>query len=110
MRRFAQAATLSTLAAALLLPSAASAKQICGWYSILYCSTSENAVHAANKGWGAVINTNHFRGFAPGKYCLVSGPQGRASALRDRADAIRQGYASSGYVKRACADEYYTGD
>lgn len=92
-------------------PAAANAKQICGWYAIVYCSESRaGASAAADSGWGTVINTNHFRGFAPGNYCVVSGPQSKSSALADRKAALQQGVTQSAYVKRACADERYTGD
>jgi hypothetical protein len=103
------AATIATSAVA--TPSPAEAKQVCGWYVIAYCSTSEPAVsNFTNNGWGAVINTSNFRGFAPGKFCAVSGPQPKDSAARDLGYAIVNGVTKSAYMKRACADEKYIGD
>ena len=104
------AAALSGLAA-LTASSPSEAKQVCGWYAIAYCSTSESAVgQFANKGWGAVINTNNFSGFAPGRFCAVSGPQPKSSAMADRRKAIGAGVSDDVYIKRACANEKYTGD
>ena len=110
--RFKQLAIAATaLSAFATLTPAAEAKTICGWYAIAYCSTDRAAVgRFANNGWGAVIDTGHFRGFAPGRFCAVSGPQPKASAIQDRRNAIGNGVSDDVYIKRACADEYYTGD
>jgi hypothetical protein len=115
MKTFLKPALAATaafsFAATLAASTAAEAKQMCGWYAIAYCSTSQPAVAAfANNGWGAVINTSNFRGFAPGKFCAVSGPQSKDSAARDMGYAIANGVTKSIYMKRACADEKYIGD
>lgn len=105
---------LLTLAAAFVTPALAwpaSAKQICGWYAIAYCSVNQAAVSKfANNGWGTVIKTSHFQGFARGQFCAVSGPQSKSSALQDRRNAIGNGVSNDIYIKRACADERYIGD
>jgi hypothetical protein len=105
------ATTALSFASVIAASTAAEAKQMCGWYAIAYCSTSRPAVATfANNGWGAVINTTNFRGFAPGKFCAVSGPQSKDSAARDIGYAIANGTTKSAYMKRACADEKYIGD
>lgn len=97
--------------AILHVSSAANAKQVCGWYAIAYCSTNRAAVaNFANEGWGAVINTNNFSGFARNKFCAVSGPQPKWSATEDRRKAIASGVSNDVYIKRACAEEQFIGD
>ena len=111
MKALPTAAAFVSVFAALATASPADAKQVCGWYAIAYCSTSQSAVGTfANKGWGAVIDTNNFRGFARGQFCAVSGPQPKWSAASDREKAIAASVSKSVYIKRACADEKYTGD
>lgn len=91
--------------------SGASAKTICGWYVIAACTSSQDdAGKFANGGWGAVIDTNHFKGLAPDLFCVVSGPQPKASAKLDLKRARENNVAPNLYIKRACADEKYIGD
>lgn len=103
----------SQLAAALAmtLNTGPAAAEVCGWYAIAACTSSRaDAVRFANRGWGAIIDTDDFRGFRGGLYCVVSGPQSKASAERDRKAAVSQGIAADAYIKRACADESVIGD
>lgn len=103
------AAAFVTTAAAISQP--ASAKDICGWYAIAYCTDNEAvASDFATRGWGAAISTDVLKGFRPGLYCVVSGPQSKSSAWRDRNAAIANGVAGDVYIKHACADEAYIGD
>lgn len=98
---------------AMLLTSAMPAKaaDICGWYAIAFCSRSAEAARDfSGRGWGAVVNTDSFKGFKPGYYCVLSGPQSKASAKRDMQMAMADGVAPDMYVKRACADESLIGD
>jgi hypothetical protein len=67
-------------------------------------------VKFGNRGWGAVINANDYTGFAPGFFCVVSGPQPKASAARDRINAIKGGVSPDTYIKRACTDAANIGD
>jgi hypothetical protein len=100
-------------AAALLAaaPQRAAAKQICGWYAIAYCSPDRYAAEQfAGRGWGSAIGTDVFTGLRHGLYCVVSGPQSKASARRDRGMAIAEGVADDVYIKRACADASFIGD
>ena len=97
-------------AAVALVTTSANAKQVCGWYAIVFCSLSMDAVNANNKGCGAIIDTNKYAGFAKGQFCLASGPQPKASAQRDRAAALKQGVTKSAYIKRACTDKKNAGD
>jgi hypothetical protein len=108
--------TTSSLALAAALIAAisatpAAAKPMCGWFAIAYCTKSEDAAFKfSGNGWGAVIKTSKFIGFAPGQFCVVSGPQSKASAIRDRRNAIGNGVSDDVYIKRACADEMDIGD
>lgn len=103
------AAALATTVAATAHP--ASAKDICGWYAIAYCTSDEYvAADFANNGWGTVINTNAYVGLRAGLYCVVSGPQSKSSAWRDRAAAIENGVSNDAYIKKACTDESNIGD
>ena len=99
------------LAALTVIPAVANARDVCGWYVIISCSTDRQAaVDVVNKGWGALINTNQYVGLKHGLYCVVSGPQPKASAWSDRAAAIAQGYAGSdAYIKEACTDSRNVG-
>ncbi len=91
--------------------SSAQAKQVCGWYAIIFCSSDEaKAIEVVNKGWGAILETNKYTGLKRGLYCVASGPQPRASAMRDRKAAIAQGSPSTSYIKRACTDAKNVGD
>lgn len=105
-------AVVATTAMALFAGAAsASAKQVCGWYAIAYCSTSEQAVaNFVNNGWGSTIKTSNFSGLAPGQYCAVSGPQTRESAARDRDRALYSRVSPSVYIKHACANQRFIGD
>ena len=108
---FALAAALVAAAAVSATPASAKSKPVCGWYAIAYCTQSEDAAYKfSGNGWGAVIKTNNFTGFAPGKFCVVSGPQPKASAIRDRRAAIGNGVSDDVYIKHACADERFIGD
>ncbi len=103
------AAALVTTAAPISQP--ASAKDICGWYAIAYCTSSEYAaIDFVNNGWGALINTNAYVGLRAGLYCVVSGPQSKSSAWRDRTAAIENGVSDDVYIKQACTDEANVGD
>ena len=89
----------------------ATAKDICGWYAIAYCTDNESAASEfANRGWGAAIATNVLKGLKPGPFCVVSGPQSKSSAWTDRNAAIANGVASDVYIKHACADETAIGE
>ena len=104
-------ALAAALVATAISATPAAAKPMCGWFAIAYCTQSQNAAgQFANNGWGAVIKTSKFTGFAPGQYCVVSGPQSKASAIRDRRAAIGNGVSDDVYIKRACADEADIGD
>ena len=108
-RSLLAAAAVATTAAAVSQP--ASAKDICGWYAIATCTSDEYAAtQFANDGWGTVINTNDYVGLRAGLFCVVSGPQSKASAFRDRDAAIANGVASDVYIKKACTDEANIGD
>lgn len=97
---------IAALFASVISVSPASAKQVCGWYAIAACTTSfSDANQFMSKGWGYVINTNDFAGLKRGYYCVVSGPQSKSSAERDRRVATEGGVASDMYIKRACVDE-----
>jgi hypothetical protein len=102
---------LALTLAVLAVPQTASARQVCGWYAIAFCATSRSAAeNFANEGWGQVIRTSQYRGFRPGFYCVVSGPQSKASAQRDVRIARRDGVSSTAYAKRACTHESNLGD
>ena len=104
-------AASAVLAAATLPAIAGSARPVCGWYAIASCVTSEADAGAfASKGWGAVINTDDYLGLRPGLYCVVSGPQPKCSAERDRRMALHNGVAPDVYIKRACTDATHVGD
>ena len=91
--------------------SAASPKQVCGWYAIAFCSPSQTEASTfANAGWGQVADTNKYKGFAPGQFCVVSGAQPKDSAQRDQTAAISNGVSASVYIKKACTDEANAGD
>ncbi len=111
MKVLSALASTAVLTATALTSTPAEAKQVCGWYAIAYCSTSNAAVVTfANNGWGQVINTSNYRGFAPGKFCAVSGPQSKSSADSDRRAALNTGATKSAYIKNACTDEANLGD
>ena len=105
---------VSALAASGLLaltPAAAHAKPVCGWYAIAFCSPDRAATSKfLNKGWGALVETQKYQGLKPGLWCAASGPQPRASALRDQAAAISNGVSASAYIKQACTDSTNIGD
>ena len=104
-------ALAAALVATAISATPAAGKPMFGWFAIAYCTQSQNAAgQFANIGWGAVIKTSKFTGFAPGQYCVVSGPQSKASAIRDRRAAIGNGVSDDVYIKRACADEPDIGD
>ena len=104
-------AATAGLTVAVIASSPASAKQVCGWYAIAFCSPSQAAASQfGNGGWGQVIDTRQYAGLKPGFACVVSGPQPKASAARDRAAAISNGVSASTYIKRACTDEKNVGD
>lgn len=104
-------AALATLAALTAAAAPASAKDICGWYAIAYCTDSEAAAaDFAGNGWGTVIDTNAYIGLRAGLYCVVSGPQSKSSAWRDREAAIANGVSGDVYIKKACTDEAGIGD
>lgn len=113
-RSFKTFCTLSSafLALGVLTPQPATAKQVCGWYAIVSCSSSLAAAQAATlkHGWGAILETSKYKGLKPGTYCIGSGPQPKASAVRDRKAAIAQGISRSTYIKHACTDERNIGD
>lgn len=90
----------------------ASAKQVCGWYAIVSCSTSQADADAfmTKGGWGQTIDTNNYIGLKENLFCVVSGPQPKASAKRDMAAAKANGVAKDVYIKRACTDEKNLGD
>lgn len=96
--------------AAFVLP--ASAKQVCGWYAIAACTTSQADADAfmTKGGWGQTIDTNNYVGLKENLFCVVSGPQPKASAKRDMAAAKANGVAKDVYIKRACTDEKNLGD
>ncbi len=101
----------TAIIATILVPVPASAKQVCGWYAIASCTPDQSAAeNFVNKGWGAVINTNDYTGFTRGYFCVVSGPQPKASAARDVETAKAGGVANDMYIKRACTDERNLGD
>jgi hypothetical protein len=100
----ALAAAALSLGSALAAATPANAKDICGWYAIIYCSPSEAGAISANKGWGSMIHTSAYRGFAPNRFCLGSGPQPKWSARLDRERALNSGVAKSAYIKYACTD------
>jgi hypothetical protein len=111
MNRLLFAIAVSTFHLGMLLSTPAQAKQICGWYVIAFCSPSQAAADDfAGRGWGAAIDTDVFRGFRHGLYCVVSGPQSKVSAIRDRRSAIGDGVSDDAYIKRACADSSDIGD
>ena len=98
-------------ASVFLLSPRADAKQICGWYAIASCTRSQSdAANFASNGWGSVINTNQFSGLKRGYFCVVSGPQSKSSATRDKNAALADGVSTDIYIKRACADERSIGD
>ncbi len=102
---------LVTLAALTAASVPAAAKDICGWYAIAYCTDSDAAAaDFAGNGWGSVISTNEYVGLRAGLYCVVSGPQSKASAWRDREAAIANGVADDVYIKKACTDAVNVGD
>ena len=89
----------------------ARSRTVCGWYAIASCVSSEGDARAfANGGWGAVIDTDDYGGLRPGLFCVVSGPQSRSSAERDRRSAINKGVAPDVYIKRACTAAENVGD
>lgn len=101
----------ASLAALAISAAPASAKDICGWYAIAYCTDSEAAASDfAGNGWGTVIDTNTYVGLRAGLFCVVSGPQSKSSAWRDREAAIANGVSGDVYIKKACTDEAGIGD
>jgi hypothetical protein len=99
------------LAAVLIQAVPAPAKNVCGWYVIAACSRSKAAAEdVASNGWGSVIDTNKYSGLRRNYFCVVSGPQSKASAISDRRNSIADGVSSDAYIKRACTDERNTGD
>ncbi len=108
MKLFFAAALIASAASAL----PASAKQLCGWYAIASCTTSQADADAfmTKGGWGQTIDTNNYVGLKGNLFCVVSGPQPKASAKRDMANAKANGVASDVYIKRACTDEKNLGD
>jgi hypothetical protein len=106
------AASAAILLGALInAPATAHAKTVCGHYAIAFCSPDRKAAeNFANGGWGSTIATKDYEGLRTGFYCVVSGPQPKASAERDRAAAISNGVSASTYIKRACTDARNIGD
>jgi hypothetical protein len=99
------------LAAIVAASTPAPAKNICGWYVIAACSRSQAAAEeVANNGWGSVIDTNKYSGLRRNYFCVVSGPQPKASAISDRRNSIADGVSADAYIKRACTDERNIGD
>jgi hypothetical protein len=99
------------LGALVHVPALAHAKTVCGHYAIAFCSPERKAAeNFANDGWGTTIATKDYAGLRTGFYCVVSGPQPKASAERDRAAAIANGVSPSTYIKRACTDARNIGD
>jgi hypothetical protein len=109
-----QAVVLAVALVAAALPAAAlpaEAKQVCDWYAIAFCSAEKSKAETfVNGGWGQLIDTNNYRGFKQGYFCVVSGPQPQASAERDRTAAIASGVSASTYIKHACTDAKNVGD
>jgi hypothetical protein len=108
---------MKTIISAALLASTtfvlpASAKQLCGWYAIASCTTLQADADAfmTKGGWGQTIDTNNYVGLKENLFCVVSGPQPKASAKRDMAAAKANGVAKDVYIKRACTDEKNLGD
>ena len=86
-------------------------RPVCGWYVVAGCVQLEEGARAlASKGWGSVINTDYYEGFQPGYFCVVSGPQSKASAVQDRRNSIADGISPDAYIKRACTDTAHSGD
>lgn len=84
----------------------AAAKPVCGWYAVAACTTSHSdAINFASNGWGDVIDTTYYSNLADGYFCVVSGPQTKVGAMRDRNILISKGLSASAYVKRACVDD-----
>jgi hypothetical protein len=105
---FALAIGVSALAAA---GAQARSRQVCGWYVIAGCFGDRDAAgDMASKGWGAIIDTDDYEGFEPGHFCVVSGPQPKSSAIRDRRNSIADGVSPDAYIKRACTDPRNVGD
>ncbi len=105
------AALAAVLAVAALSASPAAAKRVCGWYAIASCTSDQtSAADFANDGWGSVIDTDDYSGLKRGLFCVVSGPQPKWSALRDRDNARANGVSDDTYIKRACTDESNIGD
>jgi hypothetical protein len=102
----------AAICASVLSVSPASAKQVCGWYAIAACTTSQVDADAfmTKGGWGQTIDTNNYVGLKENLFCVVSGPQPKASAKRDMAAAKANGVAKDVYIKRACTDEKNLGD
>jgi hypothetical protein len=99
------------LASLIFAATPASAAQVCGWYAIASCTrVQSDAENFVNRGWGTVIDTTEYDGFAPGYFCVVSGPQSRSSAKRDVRAARANGISDEVYFKRACTDERNVGD
>jgi hypothetical protein len=81
------------------------AKNACGWYVIAACSHSKAAADdVAGNGWGSVIDTNKYSVLRRNYFCVVSGPQSKASAIGDRRNSIADGVSADAYIKRACTD------
>ena len=102
----------ASLCASAMFVLPASAKQVCGWYAIVSCSTSQADADAfmTKGGWGQTIDTNNYIGLKENLFCVVGGPQPKASAKRDMAAAKANGVAKDVYIKRACTDEKNLGD
>ena len=90
------AVTLGAFATNAALPTGARAA--CGWYAIGTCARTppRNPM-----GW-AIVNTSNVSGFRAGFFCVVSGPQTRRGATRDR-NILRSNWGvRTAYIKRGC--------
>lgn len=98
MKKFALLAFAVITLPAILSHEAAA--QQCGWYAIGHC-TAKPSWPNNPMGW-AVVDTSRVQGFRNGYQCIVSGPQSKSGATRDRNILRKQWKVRSAYIKRGC--------
>ena len=83
------------------LPAPEAHAQQCGWFAIGSCTTASR--YPKNPmGWG-MVKTSEVQGFRNGYRCIVSGPQTKSGARRDRNILKNRWGIRSAYIKRGCS-------
>jgi hypothetical protein len=75
---------------------------VCGWYALGRCSTSEaSAQKLADEIGQLVVHTDTVPGFKKGLYCVTSGPTTESNALFDQ-KTLKEAGIDDAYVEEGC--------